>query len=389
MTTIRKMLSTDAPILATYHTKISHLPAQMERTVVKVYQAIYKCPSVQVFVAVDDQNQIEGFCLAISERGRVVSELFSYIPLAVIDCLRKNLTQAKELLKLLGLPLSEAKSQAEIAVLYDHSYNKHNLESLLSNALGFLASRGKNEVYFAAPEFIPRETLQSQGFAKVSSGELTHSKIKSESTLYKATIVDPVDFVPGPFSMQDRLRCFFRFEQMVVYPIYCGCLIPFASYLAYLAKNHLDPWLGLENFSLIPTPWNWLAFAICLLVGGLILVYSYSYLILEGEGGPVPPWSSQTRRLVVTGPYTYIRHPSIWAKLIGVCGLGLAFNSISFLVIVIPLLMVWSVLWNRHRQDEGLILAFGDEYLAYKEKTPMLIPHCLGNLFCCGKKIDL
>lgn len=388
MTIIRKMLSTDAPILATYHSQICHLPTQLHKTAVKVYQAIYECPSVQVFVAADDQNRIEGFCLAISERGRVVSELFSYIPLAILNCLRKNRTQAKELLKLLGLPLSEAKSQAEIAMLYDRNDNQQNLESLLSNALGFLASRGQKEVYFSTSDHVSSKVLHNQGFKEVDLTELVSYKLKPEATLYKAIIADPTDFVPGPFNMRDRLRCFFRFEQMVVYPIYCGCLIPFASYLAYLAKTHLDPWLGLENFSLISSPWNWLAFAICLLVGGLILVYSYSYLILEGEGGPVPPWSSQTRRLVVIGPYTYIRHPSIWAKLIGVCGLGLAFNSVSFLAIVIPLLMVWSVLWNRHRQDEGLILAFGDEYLAYKAKTPMLIPNCLKRLFSCGKSLS-
>lgn len=386
MTIIRKMLYTDAPILAAYHSQICHLPAQLGKTAVKIYQAIYECPSVQVFVAADAQNQIEGFCLAIAERGRVVSELFSYIPLAIIDCLRKNKTETKALFKLLGLPLYEAKSQAEIAALYDRNGNQQNLESLLSQALGFLASRSKKEVYFASSEHVSLNILRNQGFQEVSVVELANSKLKPEGILYKAIIADPANFVPGPFSMRDRLRCFFRFEQMVVYPIYCGCLIPFASYLAYLAKTHLDPWLGLENFTIISSPWNWLAFAICLLMGGLILVYSYSYLILEGEGGPVPPWSSQTRRLVITGPYTYIRHPSIWAKLIGVCGLGLAFNSVSFLAIVIPLLMVWSVLWNRHRQDEGLILAFGDEYLAYKNKTPMLIPNCLLNLLGCQKK---
>ena len=386
MTNIRKMLLTDAPILAAYHSQLCRLPAQLGQTVIKIYQAIYECPSVQAFVATDDHNQIEGFCLAISERGRVVSELFSYIPMAIVSCLRKNLWQTTDLLKLLGISLAEAKHQAEIAVLYDCHNNKQNLQSLLSSALGFLASRGQKEVYFVSSEYVSTDILQSQGFVEVNSVELISHKIETNKVLYKAVIVEPTDFVPGPFTMRDRLRCFFRFEQMVVYPIYCGCLIPFASYLAYLAKIHLDPWFGLENFAIISAPWNWLAFALCLLIGGLFLVYSYSYLILEGEGGPVPPWSSQTRRLVVTGPYTYIRHPSIWAKLIGVCGLGLAFNSVSFLAIVIPLLMVWSVLWNRHRQDEGLILAFGDEYLNYKAKTPMLIPNCFKRLFCYRKK---
>ncbi|MGM9998829.1 MAG: methyltransferase family protein [Candidatus Bruticola sp.] len=379
---IRKMRKTDAAVLAAYHCRLCDLPAELLNTAVKIYQAIFTCPSMQVFTAENEQNQIEGFCLAIADRNRAVSELFSYIPLDVAVCLAQNRTKSTQLLKLLGLSLGSAPHQAEVAMLCDFTGNENNLKEMLGLAVNFLASRNKKEIYLPNLGGVNENILQSQGFTQLDPLETAKLNIDSPVALYKAAVADPQPFVPGPFTMQDRLRCFFRFEQMVVYPIYCGFLIPFASYLAYLAKTRLDPWLGLDKVNLISPPWNWLVFAVCLLVGGLILVYSYSYLILEGEGGPVPPWSSQTRRLVTTGPYTYIRHPSIWAKLIGVCGLGIAFNSPSFLAIVIPLLMVWSVFWNRNRQDEGLILAFGDEYLRYKERTPMLIPNCLKRLFC-------
>ncbi|MGM9992651.1 MAG: methyltransferase family protein [Candidatus Bruticola sp.] len=377
---IRTMRKSDAPILAAYHCRLCNLPAELLSTAVKIYQAIFACPNVQVFTAENDQKQIEGFCLAIADRNRIISELFSYIPLNIVACLAQNRTKSAQLLKLLGVSLGSAPHQAEVAMLCDFTGNGNNLKEMLGAAVSFLASRGKKEIYLPNLSGIDESILQSQGFIQINPSEIAQANIHSPAALYKAAVADPQPFVPGPFTFQDRLRCFFRFEQMVVYPIYCGCLIPFASYLAYLAKTRIDPWLGLDKVSIINAPWNWLAFAICLLVGGLILVYSYSYLILEGEGGPVPPWSSQTRRLVTTGPYTYIRHPSIWAKLIGVCGLGLAFNSPSFLAIVIPLLMVWSVFWNRNRQDEGLILAFGDEYLRYKEQTPMLIPNCIKRL---------
>lgn len=107
--------------------------------------------------------------------------------------------------------------------------------------------------------------------------------------------------------------------------------------------------------------------------GGL-LFWSYTFLILEGEGGPVPPFSAKTRRLVRTGPYRVVRHPSILAKLLGVTGLGLVFNSWSFLAGILPVLLAWSLAWNGSRQDGDLIRVFGQEYLDYRQQTPMLFP---------------
>ncbi len=184
-------------------------------------------------------------------------------------------------------------------------------------------------------------------------------------------LVPEAGWLPGPFGVRDRLRCALRLEMLVILPIYGLVLIPFASLLAWLGCL-LDRRIGLPP--VLPEPWNLAAMVLLLGLGGLLLLWSYSYLILEGEGGPVPPFSAKTRRLVRTGPYAVVRHPSVLAKLIGACGLGCGFNSWSFLAGILPMLLAWSILWNGSRQDGDLVRVFGEEYLEYRRQTPMLVP---------------
>ncbi|MCD4785988.1 MAG: isoprenylcysteine carboxylmethyltransferase family protein [Candidatus Eremiobacteraeota bacterium] len=174
------------------------------------------------------------------------------------------------------------------------------------------------------------------------------------------------------YSLMDRWRCLFRKEFYMILPNYIFFLIPIASIMAYLSHRYIDNWIGWK-FP-IPRPYNFIFFGVSLIVGFAGILWVYSYLILEGEGGPCPPFTSKTKRLVKTGAYSLCRHPSILFKLFGVIGLGCAFESISFLLIVIPTLLVFSLLANKKMQEDPLIEKFGDEYLEYKKKTPMLIP---------------
>lgn len=154
-------------------------------------------------------------------------------------------------------------------------------------------------------------------------------------------------------------------------PIYLLGLIPFAGLLAWLGRR-LDRAAGLPP--LLEPPGSLVAGGMLMVGGALVVAWSYSYLILEGGGGPVPPFSARTRRLVTTGPYALVRHPSIWGKLAGVVGLGLAFGSWTFTFGMVPLLLGWSLLWNRFRQERDLARCFGERYLTYRRRTPMLIP---------------
>lgn len=376
---IREMLENECKAAAFYHSRLCGLPRELQETAADIYRAIYRCPSAKVFLNVDENGRICGLCLAASDRRRLLSELYSYIPLQITACILKKRTLAKELLRLFGSALNLSGCTAEILVLNDELGDIANMETMLIMSKAFLASRGASQVYISDDRPEVANLLASHGFVSMSAAELKKLgqepfsvEQAAEKPCYRAEVEGDTNFIPGPFTFTDRLRCLCRWELMVVFPIYTMVLIPFASFLAYKAKTVLDPWFNLPPIADTPSiP----LILFCLISGGLLLVYSYSYLILEGEGGPVPPWSAKTKRLVVTGPYRYVRHPSILAKLIGVISLGIAFNTWSFLLVVIPLLMVWSITWNGVRQDGDLIHVFGDEYIKYRDRVPMLIPN--------------
>lgn len=175
------------------------------------------------------------------------------------------------------------------------------------------------------------------------------------------------------FTPKERLMCLFRKEFYMILPTYFLFLIPVSCLLAYLSRTYLDKWIGWK-FP-VPSPHNFIIFGLFIVIGFIGLLWTYSYLILDGQGGPCPPFTSKTKCLVKTGPYAYVRHPSILAKLIGVIGLGFAFQSLSFLLIVIPILLAGSLYNNKIFQEKPLEKQFGEEYLEYKRNTPMLIPN--------------
>lgn len=179
------------------------------------------------------------------------------------------------------------------------------------------------------------------------------------------------------FSLRDRFMCLFRKEFYSIIPFYLTVLIPSASVMAYLCRTYLDPFIsariGWWRFPQI-YPANLYIFAIILILAGCGLLWTYSYLILEGHGGPCPPFTSKTDRLVNSGPYAHVRHPSILFKLLGVTGLGVAFESLSFILLIVPLLLCISLYLNLRCQEEPLDERLKGEYREYRENTPALIP---------------
>jgi protein-S-isoprenylcysteine O-methyltransferase Ste14 len=179
---------------------------------------------------------------------------------------------------------------------------------------------------------------------------------------------------PRTFNLVEHARCLLRREILVLIPIYCLGLIP-ATALGALLIVRLERWLGVPSLRDVLSDQTRLAlFLACLTLGAAIVSWSYTYLVLEGGGGPVPPFSASTRYLVTNGPYRHVRHPSLWGKLIGVVGLGLYLGSVTFLTVVVPLLLYWSLTWNTRRQDEGMERSFGDAYRAYRAVTPRMVP---------------
>lgn len=78
-------------------------------------------------------------------------------------------------------------------------------------------------------------------------------------------------------------------------------------------------------------------------------------------------------RLIDSGPYRFVRHPSYTGALMAFLGLGLCLgNWASLAVMVVPTLLVFQ---RRMRvEEDALTQAFGDRYRDYMRRTRRLIP---------------
>lgn len=78
-------------------------------------------------------------------------------------------------------------------------------------------------------------------------------------------------------------------------------------------------------------------------------------------------------RLVTSGPYRVIRHPSYLGLFVNALGWGLAFRSGVGVVIAVTMLLV--VLARIEAEERLLAETFGPEYAAYRARTWRLLPY--------------
>jgi protein-S-isoprenylcysteine O-methyltransferase len=78
-------------------------------------------------------------------------------------------------------------------------------------------------------------------------------------------------------------------------------------------------------------------------------------------------------RVVETGPYRVVRHPSYTGLLLQCAGLGVVLGTaLSLFVIIVPTFLV---LFHRIRVEERVLLAnFGKDYEVYTRRTKRLLP---------------
>lgn len=152
--------------------------------------------------------------------------------------------------------------------------------------------------------------------------------------------------------------------------VYFPVLFPLTFLLALLSLR-IDRFLGIP--SLLPHPWHLVAAGVSFALGAAIWSIAYQALVFEGKGSPSPT-AGRTERLVTTGIYGLCRNPSVWGKLFGVLAVGLALDSLTFTVILVPLLLAGSLVEKVWRQEPQNIAVFGDAFLRYREEVPLFVP---------------
>jgi len=114
-------------------------------------------------------------------------------------------------------------------------------------------------------------------------------------------------------------------------------------------------------------------FASTLLIGaGLALMYRTITLFAREGDGTLAPWDP-THRLVVRGPYRFVRNPMIVGVLGVILGEAALFGSRGILVWGLVFFAVNAV-WFPLVEEPGLARRFGEDYDAYSRNVPRWVP---------------
>jgi protein-S-isoprenylcysteine O-methyltransferase len=135
-------------------------------------------------------------------------------------------------------------------------------------------------------------------------------------------------------------------------------------------------WLAIQMIWLfpratVPYPRGFYFLGFILFLAGLALRwYSIGYL---GRYFTVDVSISAEHKLVDSGPYHYVRHPTYTGALLAFVGLGFCFgNWFTILFLTVPI--IGAFLWRIRIEERALTEALGADYSAYMRRTKRLIP---------------
>jgi protein-S-isoprenylcysteine O-methyltransferase Ste14 len=120
---------------------------------------------------------------------------------------------------------------------------------------------------------------------------------------------------------------------------------------------------GIEPVGLIGLP---------LIALGLIVVVSTIRLFAIVGRGTLAPWDP-TSRLVVRGPYRYVRNPMISGVLLILLGEAALFGSLA-LLLWFGLVLAANAVYMPLVEEPALQRRFGEEYERYRAHVPRWIP---------------
>jgi protein-S-isoprenylcysteine O-methyltransferase Ste14 len=117
--------------------------------------------------------------------------------------------------------------------------------------------------------------------------------------------------------------------------------------------------------------WRAAAGGVVLACGLGLFAWTVSLFVRIGRG-TLAPWDP-TRRLVIAGPYRYVRNPMITAVLFVLVGEALLFESVAIAVWA-ALFVAVNTLWFLVYEEPDLQERFGEEYREYRRRVPRWLP---------------
>jgi len=131
----------------------------------------------------------------------------------------------------------------------------------------------------------------------------------------------------------------------------------------------LDQWLQWPP--ILSRPFNLILGWLLILSGWLLGMWANHSQFNIGRGTPLPLMATQ--QLIVQPPYTYCRNPMALGAIGMYLGVAILFRSIGAMILVL-LFTIGLLTYIKLLEEKEMEIRFGEEYLAYKGRTPFLIP---------------
>lgn len=109
---------------------------------------------------------------------------------------------------------------------------------------------------------------------------------------------------------------------------------------------------------------------LALLAAGVVLRVVPMYVL--GHRFTWPLATQEEHRLVTTGLYRFIRHPSYLGVLVSLCGWSLVFRCWTVAVLILLMLPLFGGVVRR--EEDLLLKEFGEPYAAYRRRTWRFLP---------------
>lgn len=140
------------------------------------------------------------------------------------------------------------------------------------------------------------------------------------------------------------------------------------------------PGLALSLLYNVDTRWNTASAAygiiffagIVFLLAGMILLVVTVYLFATVGEGTLAPWDP-TQKLVVEGPYRYVRNPMITGVLTVLVGESIVTGSLA-IVLLAAFFFVLNHVYFIFSEEPGLMKRFGRRYKRYMKNVPRWVP---------------
>jgi len=108
-----------------------------------------------------------------------------------------------------------------------------------------------------------------------------------------------------------------------------------------------------------------------IVIGVAITAWSVFHFV-KVNGTPVP--FNPPPVLVDSGPYRYARNPMLTGVFLLLFGIGFAIKSLSLVLVFTPLYVLANLWELKEIEEPELLRRLGEDYLAYRDRTPMFIP---------------